>query len=281
MRFTGPNGMRIAWFAPTPDGRAGFGPQYLEAPGRYNFLQAAIYRLKLSDIPNRPGVELYPTLEVVPGNAKTATFLAHSAVPVTFTEEDFNQVAAGNYLVKVIYLPDPQFQDLADDGHRRGDLVAAGAGRRSDRGGPSPRQHPAGRPAGQHRPGGAEHAGHGRAQPVRPAAAGAAGPRPCRTGRCRTGMTVPPGDATCRPAAVAAAAGPAPLGQAPAAGLPAPSTARPPAPAVPAAPRPRPARRRPPRSRLPFVPPPPPGPADLGGPAVEVSNRRTAGVSRL
>ena len=116
MRFTGPNGMRIAWFAPTPDGRAGFGTQYLEAPGRYNFLQAAIYRLKLSDIPNRPGVELYPTLEVVPGNAKTATFLAHSAVPVTFTEEDFNQVAAGNYLVKVIYLPDPQFQDLAATG---------------------------------------------------------------------------------------------------------------------------------------------------------------------
>jgi hypothetical protein len=116
VRFTGPNGMRISWFAPTPDGKAGFGQQYLEAPGRYNFLQAAIYRLKLNDIPNRPGVELYPTLEVVPGNAKTATFLAHSAVPVTFTEEDFNQVASGNYLVKVVYLPDPQFQDLAVTG---------------------------------------------------------------------------------------------------------------------------------------------------------------------
>jgi hypothetical protein len=116
VRFTGPNGMRLSWYAPSPDGRPGFGPQYLETPGRYNFLQAAIYRLKLSDIPNRPGVELYPTLEVVPGNAKTATFLAHSAVPVTFTEEDFNQVAAGNYLVKVVYLPDPQFQDLATTG---------------------------------------------------------------------------------------------------------------------------------------------------------------------
>jgi hypothetical protein len=116
VRFTGPSGMRITWYAPTPDGRPGFGPQYLEAPVRYNFLQAAIYRLKLSDIPNRPGVELYPTLEVVPCNAKTAAFLAHSAVPVTFTEEDFNQVAAGNYLVKVIYLPDPQFQDLASTG---------------------------------------------------------------------------------------------------------------------------------------------------------------------
>src|SRR5204863_5376835 len=88
----------------------------LEVPGRYNFVQAGIYRLKLSDIPNRPGLELYPTLEVVPSNAKTDPFLAHSAVPVVFTEEDFDQVAAGNFLVKVIYLPDPQYQDLAATG---------------------------------------------------------------------------------------------------------------------------------------------------------------------
>src|SRR5262249_19619158 len=59
---------------------------------------------------------LYPTLEIVPANAKTATFLAHAAVPVNFTEEDFEQVAAGNFIVKVIYLPDPQFQDLAATG---------------------------------------------------------------------------------------------------------------------------------------------------------------------
>ena len=49
----------------------------------------------------------------MPANARTATFLAHSTVPVSFTEEDFEQVAAGNLVVKVIYLPDPQFQDLA------------------------------------------------------------------------------------------------------------------------------------------------------------------------
>jgi hypothetical protein len=117
VRFTGPNGMRILWYSQLPDGKVGFGaPNFVDAPGRYNFSQACIYRLKLTDIPNRPGLELYPTMEVVPTNARTATFLAHSAVPVTFTEEDFAQVAAGNYVVKVIYLPDPQFQDLASTG---------------------------------------------------------------------------------------------------------------------------------------------------------------------
>ena len=39
----------------------------------------------------RPGLDLYPTLEVVPAKAKTTTFLAHSAVPVSITEEDFEQ----------------------------------------------------------------------------------------------------------------------------------------------------------------------------------------------
>jgi hypothetical protein len=116
IRFVGPAGMKIAWYAPRTDGRPGFGTQYLEAPARYNFLQSSIYRLKLSDIPNRPGVELYPTLEVPPATYKTATFLAHSSVPLTFTEEDFEQVAAGNFVVKVIYLPDPQYQDLAATG---------------------------------------------------------------------------------------------------------------------------------------------------------------------
>jgi hypothetical protein len=113
VRFVGPNGMKISWYTGAPDGRGGFSPAGLEAPGRYNFTQASIYRLKLSNIPGRPGLELYPTLEVVPVNNKTATFLAHSAVPVNFTEEDFEQVTAGNYVVKVIYLPDPQNQDLA------------------------------------------------------------------------------------------------------------------------------------------------------------------------
>src|SRR4051794_8327585 len=116
VRFAGPNGMKVTWYVPGEDGRPQLAPASLEVPGRYNFLQAAIYRLKLANIPGRPGLELYPTLEVVPGNNKTSTFLAHSSVPLVFTQEDFDQVAAGNYLVKVVYLPNPQFQDLAVTG---------------------------------------------------------------------------------------------------------------------------------------------------------------------
>jgi hypothetical protein len=101
--------MKVQWFGPPEEG----GKRVLETPGRYNFLQGGTYRLKLSDIANRPGLELYPTLQVYPCTQKSSTFLAHSAVPVAFTDEDFEQVVNGNLVVKVIYLPDPQFQDLA------------------------------------------------------------------------------------------------------------------------------------------------------------------------
>jgi hypothetical protein len=113
VRFAGPNGMKVSWYTGDPSGKGGFSLAGIEAPGRYNFTQASIYRLKLSNIPGRPALDLYPTLEVVPVNNKTATFLAHSAVPVSFTEEDFEQVTAGNYVVKVVYLPDREHQDLA------------------------------------------------------------------------------------------------------------------------------------------------------------------------
>jgi hypothetical protein len=113
VRFVGPAGMKVSWYAPGMGG-PGFTTNFLDVPGRYNFVQGAIYRLKLTNIPGpgRAGMELFPTLEVVPSSLRTDTFLAHSAVPVAFTEEDLEQVAAGNFLVKVIYLPDPQFQDL-------------------------------------------------------------------------------------------------------------------------------------------------------------------------
>lgn len=112
IRFIGQDGMQIGWLAPTAEGRLAFRDQ-VTTPGRYNFLQGGVYRLRLSNIPKRGNLELYPTIEVVPQSPKTSTFLAHSAIPLSFTDDDFEQVASGNFVVKVIYLPDPAFQELA------------------------------------------------------------------------------------------------------------------------------------------------------------------------
>jgi hypothetical protein len=42
--------------------------------------------------------------------------LAHAPIPVQFTQEDLDQVTSGNFVTKVIYLPDPEFQELALSG---------------------------------------------------------------------------------------------------------------------------------------------------------------------
>jgi hypothetical protein len=102
--------MSVTWDVTAP---ARFDSEPLICPGRYNFPQGAIYQLKLSNITGRPGVELYPTLEVGPAMPRSEAFLAHNAIPVQFTEEDFDQVLTGNFVTKVIYLPDPEFQELA------------------------------------------------------------------------------------------------------------------------------------------------------------------------
>ncbi len=114
--FTKPAGMKVFWFSQGQDGKPSYSTTPLETPGRYNFAQGAIYRLKLTHVPGRPALELYPTLEVVPTSPRTNEFLAHNSVPMEFTEDDFKQVVDRNYIVKVIYLPDPQFQEGAGVG---------------------------------------------------------------------------------------------------------------------------------------------------------------------
>ncbi|MEM9184968.1 MAG: hypothetical protein AAGB00_00560 [Planctomycetota bacterium] len=111
--FVGEEGLQVAW---SVSGGSVFDSAPLVVPGRQDFPQGAIYRLKLSNIPGRPEIMLYPTLEVAPVTPRTDAYLAHAPVPVQFTEEDFDQVISGNFVTKVIYLPDPEFQELALSG---------------------------------------------------------------------------------------------------------------------------------------------------------------------
>lgn len=108
--FGRPDGMQVRY---DQTGGGMFDSEPLIVPARQNFPQGGLYRVKLTNIPGREGVELYPTIELAYGNPRTGAYLAHNSVPVQFTEEDFDQVATGNFVTKVIYLPDPDFQGPA------------------------------------------------------------------------------------------------------------------------------------------------------------------------
>ncbi len=108
--FAKPGGMEVYWDV---SGSGQFSSSPLITPGRANFGNAGLYRLKFTNIEGHEGVELYPSLEIGPANPRTMAFLSHNTIPVQLTVDDINQVMSGNFVTKVIYLPDPEFQELA------------------------------------------------------------------------------------------------------------------------------------------------------------------------
>jgi hypothetical protein len=108
IRFIGPVGMQVGWQIPR-----GYAENQLTAPARYNFLQGSTYRLKLTSIPEREGLVIYPTLQVYPSHPETDAYLAHNSVPLQITDEDLDQVQSNNFVTKVIYLPSAKHQELA------------------------------------------------------------------------------------------------------------------------------------------------------------------------
>ena len=110
LRFLAPEEMSITWDVSMP---GAFDSDPMVCPFSYNFGQGAIYRIRLSNVPSRLGKDYYPTIEVAQSMVRSQAFLAHNTIPIEFTDNDFDQVDAGNYVTKVIYLPDPEFQGLA------------------------------------------------------------------------------------------------------------------------------------------------------------------------
>jgi RNA polymerase sigma factor (sigma-70 family) len=108
----------------------------LELPARTNLEQGKLYRLKLSGIPNRPGIVRYPTLEIPRLNSQTAAFVANSAIPVEFLDRDFDAVKDSTAITKVIYLEtrdgrpmviasyDVAGGDVIEEAARRGTILA-------------------------------------------------------------------------------------------------------------------------------------------------------------
>jgi len=107
VRFQGPAGVKVEVLGPDPEPvPIGDGHGLLTVGLRVG----TGYRLRLSDLPDRPGVELFPVVEVV-GHLHRPAGIDPGKYPirVAFTEADFIDAADHNRLVtQVIYLEDPE-----------------------------------------------------------------------------------------------------------------------------------------------------------------------------
>jgi len=110
LHFIAPEELTVNWDVAVP---GSFDSEGKTVPFNQNFPQGAIYRVKLTNVPARPDKVYYPTIEVAATMARSQAFLAHNSIPIEFTDNDFDQVDSGNFVTKVIYLPDPEFQGLA------------------------------------------------------------------------------------------------------------------------------------------------------------------------
>ena len=102
-----PAEMKLHWTDPDSDEST-----VLTAPCRFDVTPGTLV-LKLTDISGQAGLELRASIEIPVPNPAAGTYLDHNALAIGLTEEDLDQAASGNNLVKVVYLPDPEFQEVA------------------------------------------------------------------------------------------------------------------------------------------------------------------------
>ncbi len=106
VRFQGPEGLAIEVLGPSPS------PIPTGDHGgvlTVGLRRGVGYRLRIANIPERPGVELFPVIEVV-GHLHRPADLDPGKYPirVPFTRDDFDPVLdQGRLVTKVIYLEDP------------------------------------------------------------------------------------------------------------------------------------------------------------------------------
>lgn len=114
--FRGPKGLVVNM---RKEQEAGFVDPPIEnhgpCPSRWNIAITPNHyrRLRLTGIPGHDEVVVLPTILFNPANSDTKSLLAHNAISIEFTTEDFEQVFKGNEVRKVIYLPNPEFANRA------------------------------------------------------------------------------------------------------------------------------------------------------------------------
>lgn len=82
------------------------------APAMAGLLLGPVYRLKLSELADYPGLELYPTIELVDRLHPPAGRETEFPVIIEFTTDELEAAAAGRLITKIIYLEQPNRASL-------------------------------------------------------------------------------------------------------------------------------------------------------------------------
>lgn len=76
-------------------------------PFKVGLAIGSVYRLRLTDLPLNPGMELFPTVEVIDRVYAPPGQEARFAVPIELSKNDIELALAGKFVTRVVYLEDP------------------------------------------------------------------------------------------------------------------------------------------------------------------------------
>jgi hypothetical protein len=82
--------------------------QLRKAPLRMGLLIGQVYRLRVTNIPLRPGREVFPTVEVIDRLYPPPGAGRRFAIPIELTRQDLELALEGKFVTRVIYLEDPR-----------------------------------------------------------------------------------------------------------------------------------------------------------------------------
>lgn len=80
------------------------------SPAQVSMGVGYVYRVRISDLPEYPGIEIYPTIEILDRLHPPAHLAQEFPIPVEITEQEIETVLQDRMVTKVIYLEAP---DLA------------------------------------------------------------------------------------------------------------------------------------------------------------------------
>ncbi len=73
-----------------------------------------VYRIRIADMPEYPGLEIYPSIEMIDQLHPPAGSEHKYPVPIRITEEEIAAVQQGRLVTKIVYLEQPQLVNPAD-----------------------------------------------------------------------------------------------------------------------------------------------------------------------
>jgi hypothetical protein len=83
-------------------------------PAQFSANIGHLYRLRVSDMPEFPGEELYPSIEVLDRLHAPNGAAASYPIPVVLSAEDLNEAIEGRLVTRVIYLENPRLASPED-----------------------------------------------------------------------------------------------------------------------------------------------------------------------